>query len=149
MTSQTHYLEPTRGDRIFGAVVRWCADRGLNLAGARTLTVAGRVSGQPQRVPVNPLTLPGGDYLVSVRGQTQWVRNVRAAGRAELRRGRRSETVVPTEVAVADRAPIIRAYLDRWGWEVGRFLPVGVDADATEAELARVAADIPVFVLSR
>ena len=39
------------------------------------------------------------------------------------------------------------AYLDRWGWEVGRFLPEGLAADATMDELTTQADQIPVFLI--
>src|SRR5687768_6072686 len=41
-------------------------------------------------------------------------------------------------------SPILRAYLKEWGWEVKQFF-AGVGADASEAELARVASRHPVF----
>ena len=40
----------------------------------------GRTSGEPRQVPVNLLAFEGEQYLVSARGEGQWVRNVRAAG---------------------------------------------------------------------
>ncbi len=148
MTTDHHYVPPVSGfDRLGNAFVRWLADRGVNLAGARTLTVTGRVSGAPQRIPVNPMMFGDGEYLVAARGNTQWVRNARVTPAAELRRGRRVRHVRLTEVPAADRAPIIRAYLDKWGWEVGRFLPPGLDVDADVATIAGFAADIPVFAV--
>ncbi|RPA63470.1 nitroreductase family deazaflavin-dependent oxidoreductase [Gordonia oryzae] len=144
----THYLPPTTTDSRMNAFVRWLTDHGFSLAGAQTLTVIGRTSGTPQRIPVNPLVLDGVEYLVAVRGATQWVRNARVAGSGELRRGRRSRRVALVEVPAADRAAIIRRYLDKWGWEVGRFLPEGLGVDATEAQLAEHAEQIPVFTVS-
>ena len=50
------------------------------------LAVRGRRSGKLLSVPLGkPLELGGVRYLVSGRGNTHWVRNLRAAGRAELR----------------------------------------------------------------
>jgi hypothetical protein len=97
-------------------------------------------------VPVNLLTLDGERYLVAPRGHTQWVRNVRAAGEAELRVGRRVERVRLVEVPVADRVPVLRVYLKRWGWEVGRFVE-GLTTSSTDAELATAAPGMPVFAL--
>ncbi|MFC7467045.1 nitroreductase/quinone reductase family protein [Actinomadura keratinilytica] len=54
--------------------------------------MVGRRSGTPQRIPVNPHTHEGAEYLVSARGHSQWVRNMRAAGGGELRLGRRTRT---------------------------------------------------------
>ena len=100
-------------------VVRWLTEHGVSLLGSRVLTVRGRKTGNPQSVPVNLLTLDGERFLVAPRGNTQWVRNVRAAGEAELRVGRRVETVRLVEVPADQRVPVLRVYLKRWGWEVG------------------------------
>lgn len=145
MTEAMHAQPVSRSDRVFNEVVRWLADRGVNLAGAQTLTVVGRTSGNPQRIPVNPLHIDGREYLVAPRGTTQWVRNARAAGGGELRRGRRSRTVRLVEVSAAQRVPVLRTYLKKWGWEVGRFLPEGLPVDADDTTLAAHADALPVF----
>jgi hypothetical protein len=86
-------------------------------------------------------------YLVAPRGETQWVRNLRVTGGGELRVGRSIEAFTASEVADADKEPILRAYLKRWAFEVGAFFD-GVDGDASAAELARIAPNHPVFRLS-
>ena len=95
-------------------------------------------------MPVNVLPYGGSRYLVAPRGETQWVRNLRAAGEGELLLGRRRERFRAAEVPVAEREPILRAYLRRWQWEVGRFFG-GVGPDSAAEELAQVAGDHPVF----
>ena len=100
--SATRYIQATRGDVAFMKVVRWLTDHGVSLLGSRVLTVRGRKTGTPQSVPVNLLPLDGRRFLVAPRGNTQWVRNVRVAGEAQLRVGRRVETVRLVEVP-ADR----------------------------------------------
>lgn len=144
---KTHYKAPSNGDRRFNGVVRWLGDRGLGLAGSQNLTVRGRRTGSPQTVPVNPLRFEGREYLVSVRGHGQWVRNVRAAGELTLGRGRRSRTLLAREVPDAERVPILTEYLRRWGWEVGRFLPEEIDDPADQDQLRANAGKIPVFEL--
>ena len=52
---------------------------GIAIAGTRALRVRGRKTGKSRGVVVNVLTVDDVDYLVSPRGTTQWVRNVRAA----------------------------------------------------------------------
>lgn len=147
MTATSVHVPLTRIDRAFNAVVRWLADRGVNLAGACTLTVRGRRTGAPHRIPVNPLSLDGVRYLVAPRGVTDWVRNVRAEPRAQLRRGRRIDDVVLVELdGDADRhVVVLQAYLGKWGWEVGRLLPAGVTPDASAAVLREHLDDLPVF----
>ena len=86
---------------------------------ATTLAVRGRQSGDWKTVPVNVLEVDGGRYLMAVRGETEWVRNLRAAGAGELRRRRKVEPFRATEVVDADeRARIVGAYLDRYGRQV-------------------------------
>jgi deazaflavin-dependent oxidoreductase (nitroreductase family) len=108
------------------------------------LAVRGRKSGEWRTTPVNLLTVDGTRYLVAPRGQAQWVRNLRAAGQGELRVGRRTEGFTATEMADADKPPVLRAYLRKWGWEVGRFFE-GVKADATEEQIRGIAPGFPVF----
>jgi hypothetical protein len=65
------------------------------------------------------LSHEGNRYLVAPRGETQWARNLRVAGEGELRRGRRVETFRAVEVPAAERAPIVEAYLERFGGQPG------------------------------
>jgi deazaflavin-dependent oxidoreductase (nitroreductase family) len=142
----TRYIVPTRGDERFSRALGWLVRHGVSVFGARVLAVRGRRSGEIRTTVVNVLTVEGDRYLVAPRGDTQWVRNVRAAGEAELRIGRRVERVVVNELADTDKAPVLRAYLKRWGWEVGRFFE-GVDRHADDATLASMAPCFPVFRL--
>ena len=79
---------------------------------AVTLEVRGRRSGRVVDVPVVVVEYQGERFLVSMLGeQVNWVRNVRAAGgHAVVHRGRRTPVVLE-EVAMAERAPILRRYL--------------------------------------
>ncbi len=138
------YVQPGRFDRVLNAAVAWLTAHGVSLFGSRVLTVTGRRSGEPRSTPVNLLELAGTHYLLAPRGTTQWVRNVRVAGRAELRVGRRVEHAELVEIPVVDRVPVIRVYLQRWGWEVGRLVE-GLGAGSTDAEVLAAAPGIPVF----
>jgi hypothetical protein len=73
---------------VFNRAVRWLTRRGVSVAGSAELRVVGRSSGTVRTTVVNVLDVDGRRYLVAPRGTTQWVRNVRAAGRCELRVGR-------------------------------------------------------------
>ena len=146
-STATRYIAPTRADAAFGRLLGWLVRHGVSAFGARLLVVRGRRSGELRTTVVNVLAADGSEYLVAPRGETQWVRNVRHAGVAELRVGRRGTTVTVAELADAEKGPVLRAYLKRWGWEVGRFFE-GVDRDATDAELAAIAPQFPVFALT-
>ncbi|MDX6578621.1 MAG: hypothetical protein QOJ47_170, partial [Gaiellales bacterium] len=107
--------------------------------------VRGRTSGEPRRVPVNLLTLDGERYLVAPRGETQWVRNLRASGaEGTLLLGRRREPFVATELGDDEKPRVLRAYLKRLKAEVGMFFE-GDAADAPDEELRRIAPGYPVF----
>jgi deazaflavin-dependent oxidoreductase (nitroreductase family) len=109
------------------------------------LYVRGRKSGELRSNPVNPLTVAGERYVVAPRGNTQWVRNLRAAsGEGELRIGRKSEPFTATEIGDDDKPAVLREYLKRWKWEVGVFFD-GVDAKAPDETLRRIAPGYPVF----
>jgi deazaflavin-dependent oxidoreductase (nitroreductase family) len=128
----------------FNRFVAWLTRRGVSVWGSRELRVRGRKSGELRTVPVNLLTHDEHEYLVAPRGNTQWVRNLRAAGEGELRVGRRIERFHPVEVADDQKADILRAYLRRWKMEVGVFFD-GVDANATDETLNEIAPGYPVF----
>ncbi|MET0558572.1 MAG: nitroreductase/quinone reductase family protein [Solirubrobacterales bacterium] len=130
--------------KVFNPLVAWLSRRGLSIAGSRVLEVQGRKSGEWRRTPVNPLTIGSERYLVAPRGNTQWVRNARAAGTGELRLGQRIEQVELVELPAGDRVPVLRVYLQKWGWEVGRFVE-GLSKKSTDAEIAAVAPGMPVF----
>ena len=82
---------------------------------------------------MNLLTHDGRRYLVAPRGETQWVRNLRAAGTGELRLGRRAAESFPSR-ELGDppgRVPVLRAYLKRWKAEVGIFFE-GTGPDSSD-----------------
>jgi len=135
------------GDRTANRLLRLLTHLGISVLGSRTLAVRGRKSGEWRTTPVNLLTLDGERYLLAARGHTQWVRNMRAAGGGELRLGRRTEPFGAVEVLDADKAPILRAYLRRWAWEVGFFFG-DVNADSPESALNEIAPGFPVFRLT-
>jgi len=169
-TAAVHYQRPGWVTRnVFNRLIARLTRTGVSLWGARVLRVRGRTSGQLRSTPVNVLTLDGERYLVSPRGQTDWVRNLRVAGTGELVVGRRVEAFTATEIGPAGqptgptsdvgetsdtgsadtagselRVAVLRAYLRRWKWEVGQFFD-GVGPDSTDAELLAAAPKHPMF----
>ena len=143
-----HYKEPDWFTRnVFNRAVAGLTRLGVSVLGSRVLEHRGRKTGDLHRTPVNLLTYDGAQYLVSPRGETQWVRNVRRAdGHCVLILGRRRQITTLTEVPEAERTPILRAYLRRWKFEVGMFFD-GVGPDSTDEEFAAVAGRHPVFTL--
>ena len=129
---------------VVNNVVGWLTRAGISVAGSRVLEVPGRTTGAPHQTPVNLMTVNGTRYLVSPRGHTQWVRNLRAGGRGRLLLGRRSEAFAATEIPDEQKTPFLREYLRRWKFEVGMFFD-GVGPDSPDADFARIAPDHPVF----
>ena len=83
-----------------------------------TLRVRGRSTGRWRSVPVNVLELDGERYLVAPRGETDWVRNLRAAGGGQLQYGWGTEPFTAVEVPDEEKPRVIEAYLERWGRQV-------------------------------
>jgi hypothetical protein len=66
---------------VFNPIVAGLTRLGVSLVGSRVLEVRGRRSGDWRRTPVNPLKYEGERYIVAPRGETQWVRNLRASAK--------------------------------------------------------------------
>ena len=129
---------------VFNPFVMLLTNRGLSVRGSRILVVRGRKSGQIRTTPVNPLEIGGKRYLVAPRGETEWVRNLRAARGGELRLGRHREPLGVEELPDDLKSPILREYLRRWKMETGKFFD-GVTAESPESEFRRIAPRHPVF----
>jgi hypothetical protein len=108
-----------------------------------TLEVTGRQSGKRINFPLAMTVMNGESYVVSMLGENaNWVRNVRAAaGKARLRHGI-SEDVFLKEVAAAERAPILKAFLRH---APGARPNIPVDKDAPLSEFENIASRYPVF----
>jgi len=111
------------------------------MRGSRVLATKGRKSGEWRTTPVNPLSLGGERYLLAPRGQTHWVRNIRANGEGSLRLGRKEESIRVVELADAEKVPVLRAYPKAWASETKKFF--GLEKDATDADLSQIAPNHP------
>ncbi|MBI4480132.1 MAG: nitroreductase family deazaflavin-dependent oxidoreductase [Acidobacteria bacterium] len=129
--------------RILNRASATIASSGVTSNYMETLEVTGRKSGRTFSLPVVLAVVDGERYLVSMLGDNvQWVQNVRATGgRAVLRSGGREEVELE-EVPVGQRAPILKAYLQR---APGARPHVPVNKDAALAEFEKIAAAFPLF----
>ena len=105
------------------------------------LEVKGRRTGRPHTVALVIAGYEGEQYLVSMLGECEWVKNVRAQGEAQIISGRRRKVKLE-EVPIERRAPIIKEYI--------RLAPggrphIGLRTTATLADCQRVASNHPVF----
>ena len=142
----TRYDEPDLVARATNGVFRWLAEAGISVAGTRALRVRGRTTGKLRGVVVNLMTVDGRDYVVSPRGNTQWVRNARAAGEVEMGPRWRGRTVRISEVADDAKLDLLKRYLDRWYWEVKGHVG-GLTPQSTDEQIRAVAPSIPIVEL--
>lgn len=130
--------------RALNALVRPLARLGLTGPRTHLLIVPGRSSGRLWSTPVSIVAEAGERWLVAPYGNRNWVRNARAAGWVELRRGRRRERVAVEELPPEDAVPVLRRYYEL-GRVTRRLFDVGLDS-THEAWLAE-APRHPVFRL--
>jgi deazaflavin-dependent oxidoreductase (nitroreductase family) len=120
------YLKPPR---FTSKVLNPVAGK-LGLGGSTQLAVAGRRTGELRTVPVIPVDVDGALYVVSTRGEAEWVRNLRASGTCELKGKSHSGPYAAAEVSLDERAPIVAAYRAKAGGMVkGYFSSLPDDAD--------------------
>ena len=117
--------------RALNAAVRPLAKAGLTGPRTHLLTVPGRTSGVAWSTPVSIVQIGGNRWLVAPYGDRNWVRNARAAGWVELRRGRRSERLGVEELAPAEAVPVLREYY-RAGRVTRPFFEVTLDSSPEE-----------------
>jgi deazaflavin-dependent oxidoreductase (nitroreductase family) len=103
------------GRRAINAVVRPLARVGLIGPRTHLLTVPGRRTGRLWTTPVSLVELDGERYAVAPYGDRNWVKNARAAGWVELRRGRLLERAAIEELSPDAAVPVLRRY-----YELGR-----------------------------
>ena len=140
-----HYRAPGWFTRnVFNRLVAVLTGLGISVLGSRVLAVRGRTSGEWRTTPVNLLSHGGRRYLVAPRGETQWVRNLRAVGTGELRLGQRAEPFRGRELTDDEKVPVLRAYLRRWKAEVGMFFE-GTGPDSADDRIRAIAPKHPAF----
>jgi deazaflavin-dependent oxidoreductase (nitroreductase family) len=96
-SAPTGYVHPT-------FVMAYIVNPVLKFIGSPTLTVRGRRSGLPITTPLAPFDFDGARYLVGGGGETQWVRNLRAAGEGQLRMGGKHQDIRTVEIQGPERS---------------------------------------------
>ncbi|MEO6998482.1 MAG: nitroreductase/quinone reductase family protein [Terracoccus sp.] len=133
-----------QGQRATNAVFKKLAQVGLGARYLHVLTVTGRTSGVQRSVPVDVMDIGGERYLVAPYGEVNWVRNLRVANEATLRRGRQVQLYGAVEITPDRAVTVIREYV--------RSVPVtkaywDIDAHSCDEDVLREAAGHPVFQL--
>ena len=133
---------PNRIAKTMNRVGAVLASRGITPAMV-TLEVTGQKSGRTISLPLVVAVVDGQRYLVSMLGENvHWVNNVRAAGGRAALQSRKREEIRLEDVPVDQRAPILKAYLQR---APGARPHIPVSKDAPLAEFEKIAATFPVF----
>jgi deazaflavin-dependent oxidoreductase (nitroreductase family) len=117
--------------RALNALVRPLARLGLTGPRTHLLTVPGRRTGRPWSTPVSIVRMGDERWLVAPYGDRNWVRNARAAGRVELRRGRRRERLAAEELGPTEAVPVLQEYYRR-GRVTRPFFSVTLDSSRDE-----------------
>ena len=139
----TVYHKPSGAVKLMNSIIGRLASIGLVPMSTVMLQVKGRRSGQIRSTPVSWIEHEGQRYLVAPRGNTEWVRNVKAAGGEAVLKSRKTEGVRLEEVPVDQRAPIIKTYLKKTALVTKR--EFGLDPDAPMEEFEKIAPDHPAF----
>jgi deazaflavin-dependent oxidoreductase (nitroreductase family) len=107
---------------LFNAIARPLLRAGVPLGPNGLLTVRGRKTGQPRTTPVAIIQVGGRRWVWGPWGEVQWVRNLRAAGRATITVRGRTEEVTATELDPTQRVAFFRDVLGG----LARSVPFGV-----------------------
>jgi deazaflavin-dependent oxidoreductase (nitroreductase family) len=107
---------------LFNPIAKFLLEAGVPLGFNGLITIRGRKSGLPRTTPVAIIEVAGRRWVWAPFGDVQWVRNLRAAGRATITVRRRKEEVSATEL---DRAQRVEFFRDTLG-PLARSIPGGV-----------------------
>ena len=146
MAQAQYFLKPSLTERIFNRLFAIAIRFGIGLGHNYVVEVRGRKSGRIFSTPIDLLEVGRRRYLIAPRGETNWVRNARAAGRVTLRKGRRREEFAVRELGLAERPELLKAYLDRFALTVQRYFPIS--RGSSVSEFAPIAERYPVFELT-
>jgi deazaflavin-dependent oxidoreductase (nitroreductase family) len=107
---------------FFGAILKFLMKAGVPLGPNKLVTIRGRKSGLPRTTPLAVIAVGGRRWVWSPWGESQWVRNLRAAGRATIAERGRKEEVTATELDPTERVEYFRNVLGAFA----RSIPFGV-----------------------
>ncbi|MBO0683744.1 MAG: nitroreductase family deazaflavin-dependent oxidoreductase [Candidatus Dormibacteraeota bacterium] len=146
---RVQYRRPSRVRRTVNRLVAWLAGAGLTPANTVRLEVPGRVSGRRRAFALTTASWRGEQYLVSLAGESEWVRNLRAAPTSAVIRHGRRRSVRVEEVPVDARGPVLRAYLAKRALTKSPAAAArdyfGVGRQPLSPDLQRIAGHYPVF----
>ena len=107
--------------KLFGPILRFLLEHRVPLGPNRLVLIRGRRSGLIRPTPIAVLRVDGRRFVWAPWGEVNWVRNLRAAGRATIIEGRHREKVTATELDAPQRVEFFRDILAPYA----RRLPFG------------------------
>ena len=96
---------------LFNPIVKFLLSAGVPLGPNGLITIRGRKSGLPRTTPVAIIEVSGRRWVWAPWGDVQWVRNLRASGRATISVRRREVEISATELGPAQRVGFFRDVL--------------------------------------
>jgi len=108
--------------RIFSPILKFLLVAGIPLGPNGLVTIRGRKSGLPRTTALAIIEVGGRRWIWAPWGEVQWVRNLRAAGRATISVRGRKEEVSATELDPTERVGYFRDVLG----PLARSIPFGV-----------------------
>ena len=146
MSEETkRFLKPTPTEQFINKLIGKLPEWGIGPKYMQVLEVTGRKSGKTYRTPVNLMEVDGELYVVAPRGETQWIRNARAAGVITLKRGKKRTQYHINELPTGKKAALLKEYLERYESAVQQYFPVQAGSDI--AAFAPVEDQYPVLQL--
>jgi hypothetical protein len=97
--------------RLFSAILKVLLDAGVPLGFNRVVTIRGRNSGVLRNTPLAVIEVSGRRWAWAPWGDVQWVRNLRAAGRATIAERNGKLHVRAIELDTAERVAFFRDVL--------------------------------------
>jgi deazaflavin-dependent oxidoreductase (nitroreductase family) len=155
-------MTPTRTFTRVPALIRWSNPLtrtllrlGMPMGPNVLMTIRGRTSGEPRTAPVAVAEVDGHRYVIGAYGEVNWVRNLRAAGEADIRIHGRDEHVRAVELDHAAARTFfgetLPGYIARFPW-IGRAFArmlFGLVGPEVLSEPDVAAGTRPVFELER
>jgi len=93
---------------LFNPILMFLLAAGVPLGFNRLVTIQGRKSGLPRTAAIAVIEVSGRRYVWAPWGEVNWVRNLRAAGRATVTVRGRKEEVRATELDPTERVAFFR-----------------------------------------
>jgi hypothetical protein len=127
-------------------VIMFLQKVGLPIGTMHVIAVPGRKSGTLRATPVSPLTVDHQRYVIAGKSDSDWAKNVRAAGWGNLSRGRRTTRVGLQEVEDHDlKVRVMRAFPVEVPHGVAFFVKLGLVSGPSPDEFEAAADHAAVF----